>query len=248
MSEDYLTVALKPDTLRPVLINKGELVSNEAIDGAQIRFNPAKPIDIKYAKVEDSLVITRLPVSAIIPEKRIGAWSCGKQEEYLVSQALSNPEDLPEVPTIAIWANVKGWQFSYELLYCGQDLEIVFPMSRWLDVAGKEEADSDTLISILQAAAGIKFRRKSCVSEWTLFQDKYRGMICSQGENIKWEEGPLIYVRFKAQANLVSVEPDKQGLLILESIILPTDSPFESLPSPKKEALNKASAITFTLW
>ena len=112
MSEDYLTVALKPDTLRPVLINKGELVSNEAIDGAQIRFNPAKPFDIKYAKVEDSLVITRLPVSAIIPEKRIGAWSCGKQEEYLVSQALSNPEDLPEVPTIAIWANVKGWQFS----------------------------------------------------------------------------------------------------------------------------------------
>ena len=65
---------------------------------------------------------------------------------------------------------------------------------------------------------------------------------------MKWEEGPKIYGRWKAMADVTSSEPGTRGSLMLESIILPDDSPMENLAPAIKEALSRPSATTFVLW
>ena len=49
-------------------------------------------------------------------------------------------------------------------------------------------------------------------------------------------------------ADLVSAEPGKKGTLLLESLVLPEDTPFESLSPVKKEVLSRGSARSIVLW
>ena len=77
---------------------------------------------------------------------------------------------------------------------------------------------------------------------------RFSNSLSAEGANINWTEGPKIYGRWKCAADMASAVPSTKGLLLLESIILPEDSPMENLAPAKKESLAKGSATTFVLW
>ena len=72
--------------------------------------------------------------------------------------------------------------------------------------------------------------------------------LASEGALVDFTRGPLVYVRWKVMANLTSAEPGAKGTLLLESLVLPVETPMENLAPAKRTALGKASATTFVLW
>ena len=169
---EFLTLAIKPETLRPIFINKKNEVGNEAIDGFELRFNWARPFDLKYAKIEDSVSIDRLPFAALLPERKIHSFATGKVEEYRHTLGFTSADICPEDPTIAMWASTRSMTPNFELLYGGPDLEVIFPKGKWMGLDRKTPEAPETLISLRQQASGIKFRKKNTVSEWVPIQEK----------------------------------------------------------------------------
>ena len=172
MSE-YLGVALHHETGRLMYINQASELSSEATDGKELRFNPMRPFDVKFPKTDDSYIVQRLPLTAIIPERQINGFSTGRQEEYSVSQGFYSTDSAPLSPTIAMWASIKCKKLvNYEFIYAGPDLDIVFPMSKFLGMDKKLGGSQDTLVSLTQTASSLKFLRKSNVTEWQSIQEK----------------------------------------------------------------------------
>ena len=170
-NNNYLVMALKPETLLPIFVNKSGEVAGEAADGAEIRFNYLRPFEAKYVKVDDSVIIDRLPLAAMIPDWRINSLATGKVEMFAKSLGFSDAQAAPLKPTIAIWSQIMGQTFSFELVYGGPNLEILFPMSKWLGAHKRAQGGPDTIISACQPASTIRFRKKSTVTDWNLIQE-----------------------------------------------------------------------------
>ena len=92
MPNNYLVMALKPETLLPVFINKSGEVAGEAVDGAEIRFSYQRPFEAKYLKVDETVIIDRLPLAALIPDWKINSLATGKVEMFARSLGFSDSE------------------------------------------------------------------------------------------------------------------------------------------------------------
>ena len=167
-SNTHITMALKPETLRPTFMNKLKEISMDAPDGAEIRFNYQHPYDSKFAKVEDSVIIDRLPITALMSDQKINSFATGKVEEFAAKIGLFETED----PTVALWVQILGTTFSFEFVYGGNDIEILFPMSKWMGSHGRDQGCPETLISARQISSSIRFKKKNNVSDWVLIQEK----------------------------------------------------------------------------
>ena len=170
---NYHTLVLDIDTSRPIFVDKNGSLSAEAEDGTDVRFNYLRPFDQKAANIEESVLIRRLPSTCLLPERRISSMSTGKAEEFLVSMGFASQDIAPEDPTIAVWFPLRGLKplSNYEIMYGGPDFEICFKMGKWLGRDGRDAGNNDTLIMANQVASGIRFKRKSTVSDWQLFHE-----------------------------------------------------------------------------
>ena len=171
-SQDFTAVAIKSDTARLVFINRENKVSPEAENGATLRMNYLRPYDTKYPEWNDTVPVARLPLAAMIPQSRISAMVTGKVEEYAASLGFASPGTSPVSPCVAVWMVMKGRVVSsFEVLYGGQDLEVIFPMSKWMGVDRKNQ-NPDTMVSLTQKANDLKFRANGHITNWELIQEK----------------------------------------------------------------------------
>ena len=172
MSKEYHGLAIKPETGRLIVLNKNAEVSSEAQDGRELRFNTKRPFDLKFPEIKESVIVQRLPVSAILPDWKINGLATGKQEEFRVALGFTSKEASPLVHTIAVWAAMKSKKVvQFEFLLGGPDLNVFFPMSKFLGLDGRSQGSKDTIVSLTQPASSLKFIKKSNVTEWRLIQE-----------------------------------------------------------------------------
>ena len=172
VTKDYQSLVFRPETGRIMIMNHAGEVSSEAKDGVELRFNQQRPFDTKFPSIDSSVVIQRLPVSAVLPDWKINGMVTGKPEEFRVALGFTSKETSPLVPTVAIWASVKSKKMTnYELILGGPDLNVFFPMSKFLGLDGKSQGSMDTIISLTQPTASLRFIKRNSVTEWNLIQE-----------------------------------------------------------------------------
>ena len=123
---DFIAVALKASTSRLVFINKTGEISAEAGNGDVLRFCYPRPYSLVYPKLQETVPVSRLPITAALPSSKIESLATGRPEEFLVSLGYSSPSSAPSVPTVALWTSIQNKAFtSYEIIYGGPDLEVI---------------------------------------------------------------------------------------------------------------------------
>ena len=127
MTKDYQSLVFRPETGRIMIMNHAGEVSSEAKDGVELRFNQQRPFDTKFPSIDSSVVIQRLPVSAVLPDWKINGMVTGKP--------------------------------------------VFFPMSKFLGLDGKSQGSMDTIISLTQPTASLRFIKRNGVTEWNLIQE-----------------------------------------------------------------------------
>ena len=194
-------------------------------------------------------MVERLPFNALASVPKISALACGAVEEFRHEIGFTQEETRPNTTTVALHCAVKkNASHAFTFIVGGEDLDVQFPMSAFLGLEGKNAGKADTIISLKQDTAGIKFRKNSHVTSWEKIQEAHRSSISSPGALIDWEMGPQCYVRWKFRANNASNKPGAVGRLILESMILPADQSMDSLPLATKQELKRGRAGTILLW
>ena len=151
-----------------------------------------------FTAAEASLGVDRLPMMATASAPKIARLTCGSVEEFRhdTGLSLSQGDGGPTNPTIGLHCSVKNNAlYQFEFVLGGGFLDIEFKMSMFLGKEQKNAGSPDTVISVKEDLAGVKFRHNSHVSDWEPLQDRFRTSLSHPGAIIAWAEGPPVYCR-----------------------------------------------------
>ena len=170
---EYVTLCLDRETGRPLFVDREGGVAHSAPDGAVIKMDYVHPYVVKYVEEEDATLVTRLPLTSMMPVQKIKSMSTGSLEEFVVAIGFCDPDYCPDELTCCLWMKFRGGAMEmHEFVYGGPDLVVKFPMSWWMGAEKKNAGRPESVVSVTQAASGIKFRRNSHVTTWERIQDR----------------------------------------------------------------------------
>ena len=243
-----LTLVIHKTTGQVRYVNEGGLISDEATECTSVVTDLHDPFRLSPAPKERSVEVKPLIKEATISAARVARMVRTSVESFCLDIGFYGDEK-PEVVTGAIWMSFKkGVPETYKFLVAGPTLNINFKIKQLMGFDGKTSGTPDTEVKASKDLSSLTFRYGSNVTNWIPIEVMFQDSMETPGCVINWGTGATIYVRFKVEASSASNNPNDDGSLVLEAIVIPEGPVLENLVPEVKQILSSGACMTFYLW